>query len=58
LIHNSEAAFRELVVIGGLSAEIHCPSQIDDYGDNAIPFNPRPAKTSVVQGGHRSRKAD
>ena len=47
VVRNSEAAFWELVVIGGLSAEIHRPSQIDGYGDNVIPFSSKPTKASV-----------
>lgn len=47
VVRNSEAAFWDLVVIAGLSAEIRRPSQIDDYGDNVIPFSPRHTKESV-----------
>ncbi len=48
LVRGSEAAFRELVVISGLSAEIPHSSRIDDYGDNVIPFITRPTKASMV----------
>lgn len=47
VVRNSEVAFWDLVVIAGLSAEIRRPSQIDDYGDNVIPFSPRHTKESV-----------
>ena len=48
LVRDSEAAFRELVAISGLSAEIAQPGLIAGYGDNVIPLIIRPTKASMV----------